>query len=429
MTQLARYVHWNHGRAIISIVGFRDLFKWSEPPLEIRHVSHLDQVNAEILRQGVGTSSAVNLPAAYRSVQMLADMTASMPIISLDPKTGLQNEGDTPSILRTPDPNETRHQFLHKIMTSLLFRGNAYLYVPATDRNGNAIAFMVINPDDVTVTEDKLRTTVLYEWTAKNIRLIPGVNFVHIPINIYPGEVVGIGPIQAARRTLAGYENLERFARDYFADNANPTGVLVTPAPLDKPEATLLKEQWNESQRGKRDVAILSGGIEFKPLMFTPEDSQFIQTREFEVGDVARLFGIPGPLLGATTGDSLTYATTESVVRWLLVTTLRPTFLERIEQSLSTMLPRNVDAFFVADSLLRADTQARFTAYQIALEAGFMTPNEVRQRETLDPKIGGDELDRATQPGRPRPDDSVFGSERDRGTVGAVPRDDSPRPA
>ena len=411
-------------------MGIRDLFKWSvESDLEIRHTSHLEQVNAEILEQGIGVRGAVTLPAAYRCIQMLADMTASMPIISLDPKTNLRNEGDTPNILIKPDPNETRHTFLHKVMTSLLFRGNAYLYVPARDRNGNAMAFMVINPDDVTVTENLDRTRTIYEWTPKNIELVPGVNLVHIPINLYPGEVVGLSPVSAARRTLDGYQNLERFARDYFADNANPTGTLVTPAPLDKDEAKLLKKQWNDSHRGKRDVAILSGGIEFKPLMFSPEDSQFIQTREFEVGDVARLFGIPGPLLGATTGDSLTYATTESVVRWLLVTTLRPSYLERIEQSLSTMLPRTVDAFFVADSILRADTQARFTSYQIALDAGFMTPNEVRQLETLDPKEGGDELDRTTEASGSGPEDQVFGSERDRGTVGAVSRDDSPRPA
>jgi len=392
--------------------------------LEIRH-SLLETVNASILEQGIGVRGPTALPSVYRSIQMISDMTASMPMIALDTETGLRREGRTPSILKKPDPNETLHTWLHKVMTSLLFRGNAYLYVPSTDRAGNAIAFMVIPPDDVTVTEDKDRTKVLYEWVPKNLELIPGFNLVHIPLNLYPGEIIGLSPISAARRVLQGFQNLEAFAQDYFLESAIPTGTLTTPGPIDKPEADRLKAQWKDAQRSRRDVAVLSGGIEFKPVMLSQEDSQFIQTREFEVGDVARLFGIPGPLLGANVGDSLTYATTESVVRWLLVTTLRPSYLERIEQAISTMLPRNMDAFFVADSLLRADTQARFSAYSTALEAGFMTPNEIRQIEQLDPVEGGDELGRATR-GEPA-DDSVRGTEGNRGTADSVRGDDQPR--
>jgi len=367
---------------------------FGKPQLEERH-GFLETVNAEILKQG-GLLVPESLPAVFRATQMLSDMVAQLPLVAVDRVTGLEL-ADQPAILKRPDPSKTRHDFLSELMSSLLYRGNAYLYSPAVDRTGNSLAFMVIPPDDVTVTENAERTGIVYEWTAKNIALVPGRNLVHIRLGSRPGQVVGLSPITAARLSLEGFEALERYSRDYFNDNANPSGVLSTPGTLEKKEADRLKAQWNESHRSKRDVAILSGGLEFKPLMFSPEDSQFLQTREFEVGDVARLFGIPAPLLGASAGDSLTYATTESVVRWLLVTTLNPTYLERIEQALSIMLPRTWKANFDTQTLLRADTQARFTAHETAINAGFMTPNEVRKIERLGPKEGGDDLARSPQ--------------------------------
>ena len=251
---------------------------------------------------------------------------------------------------------------------------------------------MVIPPDEVSVTESPDRRTLRYDWTQRNVDLALGGNLIHIRLQGRPGSIVGLAPITAARMVIEGFQSLEEYARDYFANSANPTGTLSTPSVIDKAESVALKQQWNDSHRGKRDVAILSGGIEFKPLMFSPEDSQFIQTREWSASDVSRLFGIPAPLLGVSSGDSLTYATTESVVRWLLVTTLAPTYLERIEQSMTLMLPRTQEASFDTRKLLRADTQARFSAHQTALEAGFMTPNEVRELERLEGLEGGDEL-------------------------------------
>ena len=365
-------------------------FKWrNTPDLETRHVSHLDMVNAAILEQGrAGTD---NLAAVFRSVSMLSDMVSSLPIFAVDPVSGLRLD-ETPAILRTPDPSKTRHDFMNEVMSSLLYRGNCYLFVPAVDRSGNAIAFMVIPPDEVTVTETANRQGVIYEWVDRDITLVPDRNLIHIRLSGRPRSIVGMGPIEAARVGLEGYQNLERYARDYFRDNANPNGVLSSPGTIDTKEADALKKQWNEAHRGKREIAVLGGGIEFTPLSFSPEDSQFLQTREFEVSDVARLFGIPAPLLGASSGDSLTYATTESVVRWLLVTTLNPTYLERIEQAMSRMLPRTQIANFDTRALLRADTQARFASHKLAIESGFMTPNEVRQLERLEPRVDGDGL-------------------------------------
>ena len=105
------------------------------------------------------------------------------------------------------------------------------------------------------------------------------------------------------------------------------------------------------------------------------------------------MFGLSGFFLLVSSGDSMTYSTTESLFRMFLTTTLRPTFLERIEQSFSRLLPTNNTARFNVDEVLRADLEARYRAYQLGISAGVLTKNEARALEGLEALTGGDAIE------------------------------------
>lgn len=349
-------------------------------PPERRHVTVTvnDVFDAMVEEQGRPRSG---LPAVYRATSMTADLVASLPIRTVRVDTGVDSRDPLP-VLDRPDPDITRHEFLTAAMLSALHTGDLFLYVTARDRYGHALAYRVLNPHDVSVRRGDDGRPV---YTHAGVTLARDLDIVHVAWNRAPGELTGRGPIEAARRSLDALDRMEDYAARFYADSATPSGVLEVPGQLSGDEAADLKAQWVAQHRGKREPAVLSGGVTFEPINVTPEDAQFIETRQYAVADVARLFGMPGPLLGASLGDSLTYATTESILRWWITTTIQPTYLERLEQALTTQMPRTVEARFDTRQLLRADTQARYTAYETALRSGWLTAGEVRQWEGLDP--------------------------------------------
>jgi len=172
--------------------------------------------------------------------------------------------------------------------------------------------------------------------------------------------------------------------------------LLHSQKPLTRQEAEEVRDIWEGSHKGRKRVGVTSGTVEFKPLQIKPVDAQFVESRNFSIQEVARIFGLPGHFLGVSSGSSMTYSTTESLNRLFVTNTLRPTYLERIEQVFSMLLPPFKVARFNTDELLRADIKSRYEAHHIGIAAGFKTPNEVRKEEGLPPVLGGDEL---RQPG------------------------------
>jgi HK97 family phage portal protein len=363
----------------------RDI-RWSDEPeleeraLETVTVSDLGVAftlaQTEILG---GSSEQTSLPAVYRSVSLISDLGASLPLEAIG-RNGVA-EPFPPPILEHPNPAETYNTTLRKIFTSLLFRGNAYLWARTRDSIGNITSAYVLNPDEVSVAWDRAELYPLYSWRDRpmevNREIFP------ISINHWPGRLKGVGPIEAARLMFSGMRSEARMARRIFEDEATPTGILKVPRALTKPEAEEVQEMWEESHAGRKRPAVLSGGVEFDPITINPVDAQFIEQRNFSIQEVARLFGLPGYFLLVPSGDPLTYSTTEGLMRIFLTTTLNPTYLEPVEEVFSLMLPEGITARFNAAELLRADTQTRYAAYQAGLAAGFLTIDEVRATEHL----------------------------------------------
>lgn len=372
----------------------------------------LEQRALDVVDIGVAFDQAIveatqaegaTLPAVYRAAQFIVDTVASLHMEQIDDRSGLSTE-DTPNLLRAPNPFETYHEFMAKLVASMVWKGNAYLRPFSRDSQGQIAGLEVAHPDDVTVAWDRARVFPTYRWRGRPMQRDRDI--FHIPLFLLPGDPLGKGPITAARLTLAGAAAEAEFGRTLFADNATPPGLIKVQGKTQAEVDEIQKRIDEKAAEGKRTPRVISNA-EWEQLTINPVDAQFLESRQFSIQEIARLFGVPGLFLGVATGDSLTYSTTESLFRLFVNATLRPTYLERIEQTFSRMLVRGKAARFNPNELLRADIKARYEAHKIGLEAGFLTLDEVRREEGLPPLPAGAAPRPAPSPtpaanGRPR---------------------------
>lgn len=262
--------------------------EWSDPPEartlpsgSITEERALDQTTVTDI--GVAFDAAIAeatgvedsaIPAVYRSTQMLTDVVASLRMDEVAETTGMI-EDEAPPLLRSPNPAETYHTSLSKIMASLLFRGNAYLWPRTRDRVGNITSVIVLHPDEVSVQWNRAQLYPEYQWRGQRMRRDHEI--VHIPLNSWPGRPDGVSPISAARLLLAGVKAEQNFQRVLFEDNATPSGILhVAGKELTQTEAEEVRDIWESKHKGRKRPAVTSGSVEFKPMTIDPVDTAHV---------------------------------------------------------------------------------------------------------------------------------------------------------
>jgi HK97 family phage portal protein len=216
----------------------------------------------------------------------------------------------------------------------------------------------------------------------------------HIPDFRLPGERYGLSPIAACRTTLGAAMAADTYAASYFGNAANPGGVISVPGELTQEQASDIGRDWNISHTGPYragKIGILSGGASFSPLTINAQDAQLLDTRRFSVEEIARIYRVPLALLGHPVAGAMSFASVEAQNLSFVQYSLRP-ILERIEQSLSTLLPES-DGFirFNLDALLRGTTNERYDAYTKGLREGFLSLNDVHAYEDMSPIEDGDQ--------------------------------------
>lgn len=328
----------------------------------------------------VTESRALSLPTVYRAVSLIATGVSQL---TVDTWRG-GDPIEAPTWVRRPDIKLSRSAFLEQTTVSLALTGNAYWRVHRTSPGDPIRALTTLNPNEVIPLEDgrfSHRGKTLSDWQVQ-----------HLALMRVPGRLEGLGPIQAARLDLAGALDLRDYAAGWFSTSGVPNGVLSTDQVLSPDQAAAYKRQWMESQSHLDGPAVLGNGISYQPLMLSPKDAQFLESRQFSTTEIARLFGIPSHLmLAVVEGNSQTYMNVADAdltfVRWTL-----SQYLREIEESITVLLPRGQSARFNLDAILRPSTKDRYSAHQTALDAGFLTVNEVRAIEGLKPIPGGDVL-------------------------------------
>lgn len=329
----------------------------------------------------VNDYSVLSVAAAWRCVNLIADSIAGYPLEAWRKDEKLDNK---PSLLAQLNSLNTNYETVFSIVVSLLLRGNAYLLPFDFNALGFARQVMVIHPDLVSVRRDTDTGSVVYQVVDANgnSELLHHSEVVHLKLFVFPGWLTGLGVIEAQREGLGHAMALQEYGSRFYAEGAVPTGLISVEEAPSPEELEAFKRQWISMHGSRRRTpAILSGGADYKPISFTPEDSQFLQSRQHSLGEVALMFGVPGHFVGAP-GSSMTYTNVEQEGLNLIKYTLKGP-MSRIEQALSGLLPRGTDVKFNFDAALRTDTKSRYEAHQIGITAGFLTIDEARCMEGL----------------------------------------------
>jgi HK97 family phage portal protein len=168
--------------------------------------------------------------------------------------------------------------------------------------------------------------------------------------------------------------------------------VLTSDQRIGQQAADNLKARWKAAHTGKRDIAVLGDGAKFQPVTIAPDEAQFIQTQKFSVATICRFYGVPPEMMAGETAGHEAYTSPEMRGTDFLTFTLRP-WLLRVERAVSGLLPSTQRAKFNAGGFVRATLRDRYEAHRIAIEAGFLTRNEVRELEDRPPlppdQLGG----------------------------------------
>lgn len=374
-----------------SVTTARDPVEWMREWLGVNTEEGMPRVNEH---------TALNLSAFWAGVRIISESIASLPLHAYrrSEDDRISNERDTfaESVLRKPNQNTGSMLFRETLQSHALTWGNGYAEI-IRDFAGNPLRLIQITPDRVKpfFSDGGSVAYEIYVEGGEN-RYIPQDRMLHLRGLGFDG-LVGYSVVGMARRSLGISISAEEYGNRFFGNDSTPGGVLVHPGQLSESAAKMLKSSWEEKQRGKNRgrVAVLEEGMKFEPMSIPNADAQFLETRQFQITEIARWLNMPPHLL-----RDLSHATFSNIeeqsLEWV-VYTLRP-WLVRWEQELTEKLFRPKElrqGYFVEhsiDGLLRGNMESRYRAYTSAINTGWKTINEVRRHENLNPVEDGDEL-------------------------------------
>lgn len=343
------------------------------------------------------TGAISTMVAVYRAVSLLSGLAAGLPL------KAYRYSGKTEVIVRpllNPGYGRTPYELIETMMVHLLGWGNSYVH---KERNSfGAIENLVpINPGRVKPKayrpgEIADQAVKVFEVKQPDGTIIPLTNYelMHIPGLSYDG-VLGLSPIGVARQPIGTLMAADDLASRQYSNGNMIGGVLTTDKPLTQPQADAIKARWRDKMQGAHhahDVAVLDQGTKFQATTLAPEEAQFLQTRRWQTIDIARVFGIPPHLLGDVERTTSWGTGIEQQNIAFVAYTLRP-WLTRIEQRMSfeIVTPKTQFCEFEINGLLRGAAAERSQFYASAIQWGWMTRNEARIEENLQPIDGLDE--------------------------------------
>ncbi|MFN9113401.1 MAG: phage portal protein [Bacteroidota bacterium] len=329
----------------------------------------------------VTPDTALTLTAVYRAVQIIATPISKMPINTYRYATGVELKIENPVLVNKPDINSNRRDFFYQTVVSLALEGNAFWFKSygssgqvnnLTILPASAVGVRYKDQNDITkgVVYDYLGTT----YTQNEIE--------HLKLFTKPGNLRGIAPIEAARADVSAALDLRDYAKNWFSSAGVPTGILKTAQSLNLEQAEAVTANWHNKQQN-RQVAVLGNGFDYQPIALSPREALFTDIVEQNIVAIARLFGIPARMLiSSIPGGSDTYSNVQDEAKVFYQTTLSA-YTDAISDALSNCLPRGTRVEFDWQHLFRADVAARYSYYATGIAAGFLTIEEVREKEGL----------------------------------------------
>jgi HK97 family phage portal protein len=369
-----------------------------------------DTIPAALFPTAPGTpcitpTNALTVADAWACIRVLSDAAGSLPLHCYRrTKAGrTQISSRTSQLLDNPAPSHTTANLVGQMAAHLNLFGNAYLG-KYRDNTGRIHQLGLLDPNRIQV---EIRGGLpFFNYTNNDGRqaTLTSSDVVHIKALSVDG-VVGLSPVQQCRAAIGLSQTLTNRAERFFANDARPGGALRFAERMDRQKARDVVAIWRETHGGTDNSglpAVLTGGAEWVSIEMPADDAQFLQQRKLSATEVCRIFRVPPHMLGAESGDTMTYKNVESASLQFVTYSLRP-WLVTIEQALSAdvdLFAQNHYCQFQLDALLRADAATRADVYTKALDpiTGWMTREEVRELEDLQPESASSP--RATQPTR-----------------------------
>ena len=333
----------------------------------------------------VTPTSALSLTAVYRAIQIIATPISKMTINTYRFATGIELKVDNPVLVNNPSIDQNRRDFLFQTVASLALEGNAYWF-KNYGSNGQVNNLTILPASSVQPSYPKMTdgtvdySTVVYDYLGKRYTKR---EIEHLRIFSQAGQLVGVSPIASCYKDISAAIDLRDYAGNWFTAAGVPTGVLKTNAMLSKDDAEVVTANWHNKQQN-RQVAVLGNGFEYQQIALSPKDALFTEVQDQQVQAVARLFGVPARLLlTSVPGASDTYTNLQDENQVFYRHTLMA-YTDAITDALSNCLPRGNRVEFDFEHLFKADVAARYNYYKVAIDAGILTPEEVRTKEGLD---------------------------------------------
>lgn len=359
------------------------------------------------IQRGLNSEQALRLLTVYSCVKFIADSIAMLPLEVYRQTGKLRTLVDPkPRWLDMPNAEQPRQEFIGQALTSLLLDGNFYAVIIRTDQ-GQVAELWPLHPHDVTPQRAQAGAPVTYQIQGRG-QAVPAFQIMHVKGMSLPADIKGRNPIQDAREAIGLGLSMQDFADSFFKNGASLSGAIEYPVGVTA-DADNLSSQFNKIHQGSKKankVAVFTQGGHFNPISVSPDDAQFLQSRNFTGAEIAAgLFGLHPEMIGLTHGiaggKDITYQNLES--RWVeLVRRALQPWMTRLEFAFSTLLPgyamNGQKARFNVDEYLRADIATRFTAYGLGIQNKFLLPNEARENEDMPPIPGGDKFETPPAP-------------------------------
>ena len=329
---------------------------------------------------------------------MISETVASLPLNLLKELTNGDSEKAKQhplyTILKdTPNSEMSSFTFREMQMTNLLLWGNAYSLIKR-NKQGQIVELYPLKSKNMKVERDAVTNKIKYIYTNnKGISTTyTPKQVLHIPAFTFDG-VLGVSPITYAREAMGLALATEEFGARFFGNGARPGGVLEHPGTIKDPDK--LRDSWNKVYQGTANshkVAVLEEGMKYHEIGMSPEDSQFLQTRSFQLTEICRIFRVPPHMIGDLSRSTFSNIEHQSID--FVVHTIRP-WLVRWEQAIIRSLLNDEERTiyypkFNVDGLMRGDFTTRMSGYAIARQNGWMSANEIRALEDMN-KIPADQ--------------------------------------
>ena len=334
--------------------------------------------------------------AVYACVRVLSEAIAQLPLhVYQYTENGKERVPQHPLYFLLhdqPNPEMTSFIFRETLMSHLLIYGNAYAQIIRNGR-GDVVGLYPLMPDKIKVDRDEHNNLIYiysrYDEANPHIKeqgdiTLRAEQVLHIPGLGFDG-LVGYSPIAMAKNAIGISLACEDYGASFFANGASPSAVLEHPGVIKNPER--VREAWQRAYSGSNAhrTCVLEEGMKYTPISIPNNEAQFLETRKFQIEEIARLYRVPLHMIGDL--DHATFSNIEQMSLEFVMYTLSP-WLVRWEQSLMKALLSDLDKgkYFIkfnVDGLLRGDYASRMQGYSVGIQNGFLCPNDVRELEDM----------------------------------------------